>query len=107
MRTAIYSFLILLLLGSIETPCNADTTPITGEVTVEFYVDAQGKPTDIRVVKSTSEEYAKKAVEAVKKWTLEKKYRNTKMTVPISFSEPKELELPQCGESKKNETSSK
>jgi TonB family protein len=103
MKTAIRLLFVAFLLHCHFAQCKADTTPIVAEVVIEFYVDAQGKTTDIHVIKATSEKYAKLAVKAVQKWILTEKYRNTKMTIPILFSEPQESEPSSSVESKKEE----
>ena len=64
---------------------------IEGSVNVEFDVDATGKVTAARVVRSTAHEFEEAAVRAVLKWSFEPgRYRGKavpfRMTVPISFT---------------------
>ena len=64
---------------------------ITGEVLVEFIVDANGAVREARAVRSSQREFETAAVQAVSKWTFrpgEKGGRKvaTRMQVPIVFS---------------------
>lgn len=64
---------------------------ITGEVLVEFVVDANGAVREARAVRSSQREFEAAAVQAVSKWTFrpgQKGGRNvaTRMQVPIVFS---------------------
>jgi protein TonB len=63
---------------------------ISGEVLVEFIVEANGSVRDARVVRSSQREFEAAAVQAVSKWTFrpgQKGGRNvaTRMQVPIAF----------------------
>jgi protein TonB len=64
---------------------------ITGEVLVEFIVDANGDVRNAYAVRSTQREFETAAVQAVSKWKFRPGKRggkavNTRMQQPISFS---------------------
>jgi len=68
----------------------ANQEPSLGKVVLEFYVDAKGKPQDIKVVESNDPRYSEAAVKSAKTWTLDEKYRNQRKTIPVLFSVPPE-----------------
>lgn len=64
---------------------------ITGEVVVEFIVDANGKVMNAFAAKSSQREFEANAVQAVSKWTFKPGRKNgrnvnTRMQVPIVFT---------------------
>ena len=72
-------------------PFEMKRSGITGEVLVEFIVDANGAVREARAVRSSQREFEGAAVQAVGKWTFrpgQKGGRNvaTRMQVPIVFS---------------------
>jgi TonB family protein len=63
----------------------------SGEVTVEFIVDANGEVRNASAIKSTRSEFEQAAVDAVKAWTFRPGMKNskqvfTRMQVPIVFT---------------------
>jgi periplasmic protein TonB len=71
-------------------PVELATARITGEVVVDFVVDAEGIPVRLFVLRSTRKEFEAPALAAVAKWrfkpgTLDGKPVPTHMAVPIVF----------------------
>jgi len=72
-------------------PPELASTKVTGEVLVEFIVDAEGKPTRIAAKRSSRKEFEAPAVAAVAAWrfkpgTVNGKPVPTLMAVPIVFT---------------------
>ena|SRR5436190_23190487 len=64
---------------------------VSGEVTVDFVVDVNGRPTKITVAKSSRKEFEAPAIAAVEKWkfkpgTKDGKPVETHMRVPLYFN---------------------
>ncbi len=74
-----------------EYPFAMRSAGVEGSVTVEFDVDASGRVTSARAVKSSAREFEEPAVRAVLKWRFESGKRHGKpvpfrMVVPIGFT---------------------
>lgn len=74
-----------------EYPMERRRAGVTGQVTVEFVVNTEGQPAEIRVVSSSDPAFDVAAMAAVQKWFFEPGQRkgeavNVKMIVPIVFS---------------------
>ena len=64
--------------------------PKSGEVIIQFTVDAQGVPQDLKIVSSTHKQFEEPALNAVKKWRFKPARKNgqavaCRMQVPIMF----------------------
>jgi protein TonB len=73
-----------------EYPYALKHSGITGEVTVEFVVDLNGRVRDVRVVKASHPEFVDPAVRAVSRWRFQPGRRQNvpvafRMAVPILF----------------------
>jgi TonB family protein len=76
-----------------QYPFEAFQEGISGSVVVEFVVDTEGNPTELKAVESSGREFEAAAVLCVAKWKFKPGVRDgkkvkTRMRVPIVFDHP-------------------
>lgn len=77
---------------NLNYPESARNENLSGEVLVQFIIDMEGNPRDIKVVKGIHPDLDKEAIRVISKmpkWTPGKKdgkYINTMISLPIKFS---------------------